>query len=111
MSSDMMIVCKEDSSSYNGKHTDKAVFIDECSMGEPWHDFGKWFGYRWCGIPSMGDQILGVHDSEYMEFTSEDYLAVEEAIKNKKCHKDMKKDDVLKYLKSHINKHICTENW
>ena len=50
MSSDMMIICKEDDSRSTGKNHEKAFFVDECSMGEPWSVFGRWFQDRYCGI-------------------------------------------------------------
>ncbi len=47
MSSDMMVVCKEDRSSYeNGGNG--AIFICECSMGNPHNEFGVWFNERFC---------------------------------------------------------------
>lgn len=53
MSSDMMIVCKEDESTYDGAYPELAIFVDECGMGEPFSDFGKWFQARYCGMPSI----------------------------------------------------------
>lgn len=40
MSADMMIVCEEDNSTYDG-NSEFALFVDETSMGEAWSEFGR----------------------------------------------------------------------
>lgn len=50
MSADLMLVCKERGENFEGD-IDKCVFVDETSMGDPWHDFGKLFqDYAWSTI-------------------------------------------------------------
>ena len=116
MSSDMMLVCREDHNYYGGKDEtitkkESAVFIDECSMGDPWHDFGKWFQERFCKGPSMMDQMMGKQTHNWMELTAEDVSSVKEAITHRKAHKGMNKNKLIKYMESHIGKGISTENW
>lgn len=38
MSADLMLV---DENSNFEKNSEKCIFVDETSMGEPWHEFGK----------------------------------------------------------------------
>lgn len=111
MTSDMMIVCKEDGSFFRGKNRNMAVFVDECSMGQPSSEFGDWFADRYCGIPTIIEQMYGHCETSFRVFTEEDHVAVELAMKNRRCHQDMDKVKVMKYLKEHIGKEIATENW
>lgn len=122
MSSDMMLVCEEDNNYYSGKPHDEilnkrknekesAVFIDECSMGEPWSDFGKWFQERFCKGPSMLEQVMGKKDHDWMVLSEQDIISIKDALGKMKTHKDIDKDKLIKYLESHIGKHISTENW
>ncbi len=117
MSSDMMIVCDEDKSSVSGvdnlkeTNTGEAFFIDECSMGTPSTQFGNWFGERYCGAPSMIEQLAGIKKNSFKEFTEADMLSVKKALEVMETHKGLDKDKLLSYLKEHIGKHISTENW
>ena len=48
MSSDVMIICKESGTHFEGDNSDVAIFIDEASMGDPLSEFGKWLvNYVW----------------------------------------------------------------
>lgn len=111
MSADMMIICKEDDSSFDGNNDEDAFFIDETSMGEPWSDFGKWFGGRYCGAPGVMQQRAGIREHDYIEFTEADFAGVEKALSEMDTHKNLDKLSLLDYLRDHIGKHISTENW
>jgi len=119
MSSDVMVICKEDNSSFMGKETlsadtkgmDKALFIDEASMGEPHSAFGKWFVKRYCTASSMIEQLQGIKEHRYMLFTSSDLKGIEDAIDKLETHKKLDKSNVIQWLQDHISKHISTENW
>lgn len=107
----MMIICKEDDSGYQGKDPESAFFIDETSMGDPWHDFGKWFGQRYCRGPGIAEQMAGMKDHSHIEFTKADFIASKEAIETMSYHELLDKQKLLAYLESRIGKHISTENW
>lgn len=111
MSADMMIICKEDDSGCEGGKLDKAFFVDETSMGEPWHEFGKWFQSRFCGGPSIAEQIFGIQNHNYKKLEKADIASVKEALETMETHTKLDKEFLLKYLNSHIGKHISTENW
>lgn len=110
MSADMMVICEEDNSNYEGD-TDKAVFIDETSMGDPWHDFGKWFQSRFCGAPGLLEQLAGVQKRNYTVITGSDVVAVSDALDKMECHGDLDKGNFVAFMKGHVDKHISTENW
>jgi len=111
MSSDMMIICKEDDSGYDGKHPESALFVDECSMGEPWSAFGKWFGTRYCGAPGFAEQLMGIKEHDWIELTKADISAIKIAANEYEFHKDMDMPALLKYVSDHLGKCISTENW
>jgi len=114
MSSDMMVICKEDDSSFEGTNSDKAFFIDECSMDDPWHEFGKWFQRRYCRAPSMLEQLAGGmshHEHNYIELTKYDALAIDTALTELNRHERLDAEKFREYITSHIGKHISTENW
>ena len=110
MSSDMVIICEEDNSDHNGD-TSLAFFIDEASMGEPWHEFGRWFMSRFCTAPSMFDQLAGIKDHDFTCVTQTDFFAVRHALKNMECHENLDKKKLIDFVRAHIGKHISTENW
>jgi len=103
----MMIITKEDDSSYEGKGIDKAINIDETSMGEPWTEFGRWFGARYSGAPGILEQLHGMKGHNYIEFTKEDAEACKSALKRLK-HQEGLEPDIFDDL---VGKHISTENW
>jgi len=107
MSSDMMVICKEDISSYeNGEDSeDRAIFICESSTGD---EFGSWFNERYCGAPEILEQIHGIKEHRYTKVTDADVVAVEVALKIMQNTADK---NLLQYMKEHIGKHISTENW
>ena len=107
----MMIVCEEDDSGFEGKNSDKAFFVDECSGGMPWTEFGKWFGERWCGSPSIIEQMHGMKGHHYKKLTKEDLEAIKLALEKKGTHERLNKEKMMKYLEKHIDKGISTENW
>lgn len=109
MSADMMIICKEDKSSYEGGNYEAAFKIDETYLGEPWTKFGKWFGVRYCGAPTMLEQMAGVKEHRYIELTLVGVADIKKALDNMEhaCNKE----ELIQYLERHIGKHISTENW
>lgn len=111
MSSDMMIVCKEDESYYAGTRQELAIFVDECGMGEAFTEFGKWFQCRYCGLPSLIEQMHGYKETDWLVLTKADLVGIEEAICTYRSHEKMNAEDILKYLRWHIGKCISTENW
>lgn len=111
MSADMMIICEEDNSSYDGKNHELALFVDETSMGEPWNEFGKWFQSRFCGAPDMFAQFDGIKEHGFTEITESDFVAVEHALSHMELHDNLKVNKIIDYMKSHIGKHISTQNW
>jgi hypothetical protein len=111
MSADMMIICQEDDSGFDGEHYDLAFLIDETSMGDPHTEFGKWFQERYSGAPSMADKICGLREHNYKTLTGSDLVAIKDALKNMKFREGLNKIKLLEYLQEHIGKHISTENW
>ena len=111
MSSDMMIICKEDDSTYEGEHTEEAFFVDECSMGEPCHTFGKWFGERYCKCPSMLEQLAGIKEHNWLKLTKADAEAIKIVLNDSETHENLEKTKLIQYVDNHIGKHISTENW
>ncbi len=107
MSSDMMVICKEDESSYDHGGIG-AIFICEYSMGEAYNEFGKWFAERFCGAPSLLDQLHGLKEHFYTEITKIDVFAIEKALESMENTTD---NNLLEYMNDHIGKHISTENW
>ncbi len=106
----MMIICKEDNSNCEG-NSDDAFFVDETSMGEPWNEFGKWFGERYCRAPGIIEQLAGIREHDYIKLKDADYVAIKEAVTNMGLHEALNKEKLLEYIKTHIDKHISTENW
>lgn len=102
----MMIISEEEDSHYEGQHTDKAICIDETSMGEPWTEFGKWFGERYSKDMTIMEQIAGMKGHNFIEFTPEDAKACKAAFKRLQ-HTDGLEID----FDSLVGKHISTENW
>ena len=86
-------------------------FIDETSMGEPWTEFGKWFGERYCRAPSIMDQIAGMKEHRYIKLTQADYDAIKTASESMGVHHGIALDKLLPFMENHIGKHISTENW
>jgi hypothetical protein len=111
MSADMMIICKEDESDFKSKNYDAAFFIDETSMGNPHNDFGKWFQRRYCRAPGILEQISGLTEHDYLELTEHDYGAIKNAAASMGHHENLNIAKLMKFIKSHIGKHISTENW
>lgn len=109
MSADMMIICKEDKSSYEGGNYEAAFKIDETSLGEPWTKFGKWFAARYCGAPTMLEQMAGVKEHRYIELTLVGVAAIKKALDN--MDHGCNDKDLIQYLENHVGKHISTENW
>lgn len=109
MSADMMIICEEDGSNY--ENPEGCIFIDETSMGEPHHEFGRWFQSRFCGAPSLLDQLLGNRGHIFTLVTNADVVAVKYALRTMRCHEELKKEAVMEFFGSHVGKRISTENW
>jgi hypothetical protein len=110
MSADMMIVCKEDNSTYDG-NSELAVFIDETSMGEPHSEFGKWFQERYCGAPDIFAQLAGIKEHSFSTLVVADTISIEKAIDTMTCHESMDKAAVKEYIRLHVGCGISTENW
>ena len=111
MSADLMIICQEDDSSYEGKNLDLAFCIGECSIGEPHDEFSRWFQERYSGQLSMYERMHGIKGHNWKTFDKCDILAIEAAF-NAKEHKDYVHWDKLEaWLHAHIGKHISMENW
>lgn len=111
MSSDMMLICKEDDSGFEGADQGKAIFIDECSMGDQWHKFGAWFSDRFCGAPDILAQLHGFNEHNFTEIVTADGDAVKSAIKTMDLHEGMDEQKVISFFENNIGKHISTENW
>lgn len=107
----MMIVCREDDSTSRGEQGDKAFFVDECSMGEPYTEFGKWFDERYCRGPSMMDQMRGIKEHNWLKLTGGDVAAILWAAGNLKTHDKLNVKELHEYITAHVDKHISTENW
>ena len=103
MSADAMIICKED--------PELAHFIDETSGGEPWSEFGKWFVQRYCGAPGFLETMAGDTEHNFIKLENADYQGIKVALQEMKTHEHLNKEKFLEYIKSHIGKHISTENW
>ena len=111
MSADMMIICKEDDSSYDGDNSKDAIVIDETSMGEPWTNFGKAIQSRFCKPPTITEQIRGVTDHKYTKFNKNHLKIVKNNLEKMESHEHLNKDKLIQYLEGLIGKHISTENW
>ena len=100
MSSDVMIVCKEIGTTFDGDNTEDAIFVDEASIGEPWSEFGIWIqDYIW----KMGAN--GYCLSGY------DINVIIRAVKIKLKHKDLNEKEFIKEIQNLNCKRIKTENW
>jgi hypothetical protein len=110
MSADMMIICEEDNSGYDG-NSGLAFFVDETSMGDPWNEFGKWFQSRFCGAPGLFEQLNGIKEHNFTEITGADVVAIEYALSHMECHKNLDKPALVAFIHNHTGKHISTENW
>lgn len=121
MTSDMMVVCQEENNWYHGRlnaevDTKTCFFIDECSMGEPLSEFGRWFNDRFSGFPSMAEQMLdprseNVNTHNFTLVTDSDCVAVSYALSQMKYHIKLDKTELVNYMTNHRGKHISTENW
>lgn len=107
MSSDMMVICKEDKSDYAHGGTG-AIFICECSMGKPYNEFGEWFSERFYGAPSLFDTLHGIKEHKYTKITEFDVVVIEKALVSMENTADK---NLLQYMNEHVGKHISTENW
>lgn len=107
----MMIICKEDDSSFEGENYDDAFFVDETSMGEPWSEFGKWFQSRFCKAPTIMDRLAGMREHRYAKFTNTDLESVKNALNEMDTHEDLENESLIRFLKDRIDKHLSTENW
>ena len=110
MSADMMVICKEDNSDFNGDY-EKAFFIDETSVGEPLTEFGRWFADRFCGSPGIADQLMGIKEHRYTQLTKINKELIIKAMEEMETHNGLNKDEFVQFIESHIGKHISTENW
>jgi len=111
MSSDVMITCKEDGSNFEGANFDDAFFIDEASMGSPWTEFGEWFVDRYCGGPSIYDQINGIKEHDYTKLEIEDYDLIVRQFNELETSKNLDIDTFFGYIQRHIGKSISVEFW
>lgn len=111
MSADMMIISQEDDSGYEGKNTEKAFHIDETSMGEPWTEFGKWFGERYCGAPGILEQLHGIKGHAFKTFVETDVAAILAAFDSMEHRDSLERGELETFLRSQVGKHISTENW
>jgi len=118
MSSDVMIICKEDKSSFNeeikiedNNHKSKAFFIDEASMGRPWSNFGNWFVERYCGTPGITEQLNDITEHSYRKIDESDKVGILHKANSCKLHKDLDIKKLEDFIDEHIGKHISVENW
>ena len=108
MTSDMMVICKEDKSSYDEGGIG-AILICECSMGNPLDEFGNWFQDRFSGAPSIADELAGINEHYFTEVTMSDVFAVKHALTSMKSSANQCL--LIGYIQEHVGKHISTENW
>jgi len=80
-------------------------------MGTPLTEFGEWFQDRYCGAPSMMDQVAGVKEHNYVKLTPSDLVGIMHAAENMKTHENLDIKKLNKYIYNHNGKHISTENW
>ncbi len=115
MSSDMMIICKEDKSGFDdyvsGEEQIDAFFVTECSMGEPWDEFGLFVNNLFCGAPGILEQIYGQSEHYYKELTEGFAKQIISASDSLESHKGLDKAKLKEYLNSHVGMHLSTENW
>lgn len=89
MSSDMMLI--DDESNYE-KNSEKCVFVDEASMGEPWNEFGKLIGQA----GEINDQLID---------------RVKHWARVLTIHENASIEDIVTFLEAHKGKYIKTECW
>lgn len=102
MSSDVVIVCKED---------DDTIKIDEASMGMPFSEFGRWFCERFSGAPSVAEQMIGVSEHDYTRLVEADMVSIGYALATMDVDDTVDRDALLTYLWSRVGHHISVENW
>ena len=111
MSADLMIICQEDDSSFDGGNGDAAFCIGETSVGEPHDAFSAWFDCRFNGAPGLLEQIAGLKEHRFIELTEADVDATLRTF-DEQPHKDYVSRDLLeKWLREHVGKHISCERW
>jgi len=93
MSADLMLICNKQDENYEGNH-EKCVFIDETSMGCPWHDFGK----------IMQQYAYETIDDKLIKKIKNLYQILEH-------HEGINIKEVIKWLKEHKGESIDMECW
>ena len=119
MSADLMITCLEDESYYEGSHPESAVKVGETSMGLADTEFGLWLHSRYCGIPSLVEQMMyqetNIPETErtnWFKMEEADVAGIKHAFEQMNHGNYIKdKDKFFEFLESLIGKKFCTHQW
>lgn len=114
MSADLMIICKEDDSHFEGNGSDKAFCIGESSMGDPNNDFAQWFIMRYSQERPLMERLMSEEKNDHefrMIFTQADFKACEQATLDYELSRGVNREELLEYLSKHIGKHLSVEPW
>lgn len=100
MSSDVMIVCKEIGSHFEGDNYDDAIFVDEASMGCAWSEFGDWLTYYLYLKKGCCESLSGYEIEEIIR-----------AVKTKSTHENLIEKEFIRKLNKLRGKKIFIECW
>ncbi len=111
MSADLMIICKEDDSGFEGHSCEAALRFGETSMGEPHDTFSRWVAERFDGSPCILEQMAGITDHRFTVLAQADADAVLSHFDTLE-HKDyLNRDCLATWLQEHVGKQISCERW
>lgn len=98
MSSDVMIVCKELDTHFEGKNYEQAIFIDEASMGCAWSEFGKW----------LSEYMLKLRTKKLDGYDINEMI---KAVKSKETHEGFSDKEFFKKVEELRDRKIFIECW
>jgi len=111
MSADIMLISKQEDSHFEGKGTDKAVFVSENRDYDDANKFAGWLYDRYGTGYSILEQIAGATGHTWnITITESDVKAVKAEMKNHKFEKEIKKN-IANFFERNIGNNISLENW
>ena len=114
MSADMMLVCREEGTTYDGiaKKGKSPCFITETSMGMAQDAIGDYMQRLFCYEPTITEQINGITQENIGDIPvdKDDITLVKAMLETDLSrHKDI--GDIVKWLEEHIDMEINIERW
>ena len=114
MSADMMLVCREEGTTYDGvaKEGKKPCFITETSMGCAQDAIGDYMQRLFCNEASIQEQMIGIKTDELFDLeVTEDDITLVEAMLDTNLSRHENIGDIAKWMKEHIGMKINIERW